>query len=128
MVSRIRSLTGSSSEVLDLMLALIPQHDPSQKAALGSDLARVVCSCAASAPEYAQSIQEKVATAHSPEVTAALLSALNQVQAAALGAGAGKYAGGESSVATTIGDFTVGFRSCCVVTSITNENVGSSPF
>lgn len=148
MASRVRGLAGSSAEAVDPLLGLISQFNSTQKAALGSGLARVARSCVTVTPEYAQSIQEKVAAANSPEVTAAFLSALNEVQTAALGAGAGAGAGaaggvgggaagssggsgGDSSVATTTGDFTIGSRSRSLVTNvtnITNENSGTSPF
>lgn len=150
MVSRVRALAGSSADVLDPMIGLVPQFNATQKAALGTGLARVARACAASTPEYAQTIQEKVAAANSPEVTTAFLSALNEVQTAALGAGAGGGAGGaaagvgggaagdssgglggDSSTAQTAGDFTTGSRSRRLVTNITNitnEVNGTSPF
>ena len=156
MISRVRVLAGSSSETLDPMIGLIPQMTVPQKTALGSGLARTARSCAAVDPTYAQVIQEKVAAANSPEVTAAFLSTLNEVQTAALGpAGAGAaggsaagVAGGaagdssggttaDSSVATTSGDFTIGSRSrrlsTSSVTNVTNvtnitEIAGTSPF
>jgi hypothetical protein len=154
MISRIRVLAGSSSETLDPMMALIPQMTAPQKTALGSGLARTARACAALDPTYAQTIQEKVAAANSPEVTTAFLSTLNEVQTAALGpAGAGAGAGGgaagvgggaagdssggaggDSSVATSSGDFTIGSRSRRLattnVTNITNitEVAGTSPF
>ncbi|WP_271023501.1 hypothetical protein [Rhizobium sp. RCAM05973] len=94
MISRVRVLAGSSSETLDPMIGLIPQMTVPQKTALGSGLARTARACAAVDPTYAQVIQEKVAAANSPEVTAAFLSTLNEVQTAALGpAGAGAAGG-----------------------------------
>jgi len=154
MIARVRVLAGSSAETLDPMMGLVPQMSAAQKTALGSGLARTARACAAANPEYAQIIQEKVALANSSEVTAAFLSTLNEVQTAALGpAGAGAGAGGgaagvgggqagdssgglggDSSVATTSGDFTVGSRSRRLVTTnttnITNltEIIGTSPF
>lgn len=151
MVSRIRALAGSSAETLDPMMALIPQLNASQKAALGSGLGRTARACAATSPEYVLSIQEKVAAANSPEVTTAFLATLNEVQTAALGAGAGAGAGGgaggvgggapgsssagaggDSSVAQSGGDdFTAGSRSRSLVTNNTTnitENSGTSPF
>ena len=153
MVSRIRALAGSSSETLDPMMALIPQLNASQKTALGSGLGRTARACAATSPEYVLSIQEKVAAANSPEVTTAFLATLNEVQTAALGAGAGAGAGagggaggvgggapgnssagagGDSSVAQSGGgDFTAGRRSRSLVTNNTTnitENSGTSPF
>lgn len=151
MISRVRNLAGSSADTLDPMMSLIPQMTVSQRTALGSGLARTARACAAASPEYAQSIQEKVALANSAEVTAAFLSTLNEVQTAALGAaaanaGAGAATGvgggaagdtsgvlgGDSSVATASGDFTLGARARRLVTTtnITNvtEVVGTSPF
>ncbi|WP_413708788.1 hypothetical protein [Rhizobium sp. Rhizsp82] len=151
MVGRIRALAGSSGDTLNPIVALISQMNSTQKAAVGTGLARAARTCAPSAPEYAQEIQEKVAGSNSPEVTAAFLSALNEVRTAALGAGANGGAagagagavgggtagdssgglGGDSSVAQTVGDFTVGSRSRRLVTNVTNiinENTGNSPF
>jgi len=150
MVSKVRSLAGSSADVLDPMVATIPSLNATQKSALGTGLARVARTCAVTTPEYAQIIQEKVASANSPEVTTAFLSALNEVQTAALGAAAGAGAGGgaggvgggaagdssgglggDSSVGTDAGDFTIGSRSrrfVSNVTNITNETSGTSPF
>ncbi len=149
MVSRVRTLAGSSADVLDPMIGLVPQFNATQKAALGTGLARVARACAASTPEYAQTIQEKVAAANSPEVTTAFLSTLNEVQTAALGAGGGAGAGGaagvgggaagdssgglggDSATAQAAGDFTTGSRSRRLVTNITNitnEVNGTSPF
>lgn len=153
MVSRIRALAGSSSETLDPLMGLIPQLNASQKAALGSGLGRTARACAATSPEYVLSIQEKVAAANSPEVTTAFLATLNEVQTAALGAGAGAGAGagggaggvgggapgnssagagGDSSVAQSgDGAFTAGSRSRSLVTNNTTnitESSGTSPF
>ncbi|MBW8300227.1 MAG: hypothetical protein K0M60_11560 [Hydrogenophaga sp.] len=92
--SRVRALAGSSSGTIDAILALIPGANADQKAAIGSGLARAARACAASNPEYAALIQEKVAGVNSPELVTAFLAASNEVQTAALGGLTGGATGG----------------------------------
>lgn len=92
--SRVRALAGSSSATIDAILALVSGANADQKAAIGSGLARAARACAASNPEYAALIQEKVAGANSPELVTAFLAASNEVQTAALGGLTGGATGG----------------------------------
>ena len=92
--SRVRALAGSSSSTIDAIFALVSGANADQKAAIGSGLARAARACAASNPEYATLIQEKVAGASSPELVTAFLAASNEVQTAALGGLTGGATGG----------------------------------
>ncbi|MCM2477818.1 hypothetical protein HGO38_30695 [Rhizobium sp. CG5] len=108
MSSRVRALSGSSADTLDLIISLVAQASPEQKAAIGSGLARAARACAAVNPEYAALIQEKVAGVTDPAVITAFLAASNEVQTAALGAGA---AGGGTAAAGIGGGGTAGVGS-----------------
>lgn len=94
--TKVRALSGSSSDALDLIISLVAEANAEQKAAIGSGLARAARACASVNPEYAALIQEKVAGVTEPEVITAFLAASNEVQTAALGASA---AGGTSASA-----------------------------
>lgn len=95
LASAVRSLAGSSVDTLPKIQSLVSSADASQKAAIGAGLARAARACQRSAPDYAQQIQALVATSGSPELVAAFVGALNEVQTAALGAGgAGASAAG----------------------------------
>jgi len=94
MSTRVRSLAGSDASTLDPILALVPSANPSQVAAIGAGLARVARACAASNPEYAATISEKVALLGSPALETAFAASAAEVQTAALGAGAPAGAGG----------------------------------
>ncbi len=92
MANRVRSLAGSSADVLAALTGLVGRANPSQVAAIGAGLARAARACAAINPLYAAQIQEAVAG--TPFETA-FLSASAETQTAALGAaGAGAGAGG----------------------------------
>lgn len=97
--SRVRALAGSSSATIDAILALVDQANVDQKAAIGSGLARAARACAATNPEYAALIQEKVAGASSAELVTAFLAASNEVQTAALGGLTGAATGGGGAAA-----------------------------
>jgi len=107
MMSRVRSLTGSSVSTLDPIVALLPTASSAQKSAIGAGLARAAKACAASTPDYAQMIQEKIASANDSELTASFLQATSEVQTAALG-GAGGAGGGGAGAAGIAGGGTVG--------------------
>lgn len=85
----VRELTGSSADTLPKFQPLIATANASQKSAIGAGLARAARACQRSAPEYAQQIQAFVAATQSPELVAAFVGALNEVQTAALGGPAG---------------------------------------
>ncbi|MBP1848735.1 hypothetical protein [Rhizobium halophytocola] len=87
--TRVRALAGSSSQSLDAIIAQVGGANSAQKSAIGSGLARAARACAPTQPEYAALIQQKIAELNAPEVTAAFLSASNEVQTAALGGGDG---------------------------------------
>lgn len=97
--SRVRALAGSSSATIDAILALVDEANVDQKAAIGSGLARAARACAATNPEYAALIQEKVAGASSAELVTAFLAASNEVQTAALGGLTGGATGGGGAAA-----------------------------
>ncbi len=93
MTTRVRSLAGSSATTLDPLLGLVASASPPQVSAIGSGLARVARACAASNPDYAGLIQQKIAGLNNPQLVAAFLAASSEVQTAALGA-ASSAAGG----------------------------------
>lgn len=94
MSTRVRSLAGSDSATLDPILGLVATANPAQVAAIGAGLARVAKACAATSPEYAATISEKVALLGNPALETAFNASAAEVQTAALGAGAPAGAGG----------------------------------
>lgn len=96
LAANVRELAGSSADTLPKLQALISSANASQKSAIGAGLARAARACQRSAPDYAQQIQAFVAGIQSPELVAAFVGALSEVQTAAIGGGAvgGGAAGG----------------------------------
>ena len=95
MSSKVRALTGSSTAVLDPMIALVARANSPQKSAIGAGLARAVKSCQVSTPDYVLLIQQKVAAANDADLTTAFLAGMNDLQTASLGAtGAASSASG----------------------------------
>jgi hypothetical protein len=95
MSSKVRGLTGSSTAVLDPMIALVKQANAPQKSAIGAGLARAAKSCQVTTPDYALQIQQKVAAANDQDLTTAFIAGMNDVQTASLGtSGAGASASG----------------------------------
>jgi hypothetical protein len=86
MSSKVRGLTGSSSDTLDPMIALVRQANAPQKSAIGAGLARAAKSCQITTPDYALLIQQKVAAANDSDLTTAFAAGMNDVQTASLGA------------------------------------------
>ncbi|OJF95282.1 hypothetical protein [Pararhizobium antarcticum] len=101
--TRVRSLAGSDAATLDPILGLVPNASSMQVAAIGSGLARVAKACEKSNPEYAATIQEKIALLGDGALELAFATALNEVQTAALGqaGGAGAGAGGAAGIGGT---------------------------
>jgi hypothetical protein len=128
MATQVRGLAGSSTSTLDPIFNVIPQSSKDQKAAIGAGLARAARSCQAATPDYAQLIQQKVASLNDSDVTAAFTAALDDVQTASLGgaagagsaasglsgggvvAGGGSTTGGDTPTATTTQTFSVATR------------------
>lgn len=94
MASSVRELAGSSADALPKLQGLISQASAPQKSAIGAGLARAARACQRSAPDYAQQIQAFVAGIQSPELVAAFVGALSEVQTAAIGGATGGAAGG----------------------------------
>lgn len=92
--TRVRSLAGSDAATLDPIVALLSSSNSDQVAAIGSGLARVARACAPSNPEYAATIQEKVASLGNDGLEVAFEAASQEVQTAAVGGGASGNAGG----------------------------------
>lgn len=144
MSTQVRSLSGSSFATLDGLLSLVKSASSAQKAAIGGGLGRAVKSCQTATPDYAQLIQQKVAAANDPDLTAAFVSAVNDIQTASLGGagGAGGAAGlsgggtttgssggtigGDLGVKQTTDDYSVGRRAAYSRT--VNETNIISPF
>lgn len=101
MSSKVRGLTGSSTAVLDPMIALVKQANAPQKSAIGAGLARAAKSCQITTPDYALQIQQKVAAANDQDLITAFTAGMNDVQTASLGSsGAGAGASGISGGGT----------------------------
>jgi hypothetical protein len=98
MSSKVRALTGSSTAVLDPMIALVARANSPQKSAIGAGLARAVKSCQVTTPDYVLLIQQKVAAANDADLTAAFTAGLNDLPTASLGTtGAASTASGITS-------------------------------
>lgn len=96
--TRVRSLAGSDAGTLDPIVALIASANSGQVSAIGSGLARVARACQTINPEYAATIQEKVASLDNDALEVAFQAASQEVQTAAVGgvtgAGGGATGGG----------------------------------
>lgn len=97
LASQVRALAGSSSDTLEPILRLTSQASTEQLAGMGAGLARAARACAASEPEYALQIQERVIELNNAAMTTAFLGASNDVETAALG-GAGAGATGAAGI------------------------------
>lgn len=100
--TRVRSLAGSDAASLDPILALLASATPSQVSSIGSGLARVARACQAINPEYAATIQEKVASLDNDALEVAFQTASQEVQTAAVG-GIGGAGGGATGGGGAIG-------------------------
>ncbi|MBY3383148.1 hypothetical protein [Rhizobium laguerreae] len=88
----VRTLAGSRFDNVDRLVQLAGSASPGQKSAIGAGLAWTARACAASQPEYALQIQEKIAASGLDEVITAFLGAANDTATAALGNGAASAA------------------------------------
>lgn len=93
MSTRVRSLAGSDANTLDPILSLVSTATSTQVSAIGSGLARVARACQTANPEYAATIQEKVAALGNKALEVAFESSSQEVQTAALGTAAGAGGG-----------------------------------
>lgn len=93
MSSRVRMLAGSSSETLDLIIGQLPKSNTEQVSAIGAGLARAAIVCARAAPEYAATIQTKVAEVGNKDLEVAFAAATGDFATAALGNAAGARGG-----------------------------------
>lgn len=91
--TRVRSLAGSDASTLDPIAGLIASANPGQVSAIGSGLARVARACQTVNPEYAATIQDKVASLDNEALEVAFEAASQEVQTAAVGAVAGAGGG-----------------------------------
>ncbi len=104
MVTRVRSLAGSSADSIDPLLSLVsPGMDERQLAAIGGGLGRATRACAPSNLEYATLIQTRVALLNNPALTAAFLAGSGETQTASV-AGASAAGGGNAAGAAGIGE------------------------
>lgn len=96
LATQIRGLAGSSADTLQKIQSLFAEANPMQKSAIGAGLARAARACQKATPDYSLQIQTLVAGSGVPELIAAFVGALNEVQTASLGGGAsgGAAAGG----------------------------------
>ncbi|KAB0678863.1 hypothetical protein [Aureimonas leprariae] len=92
--NRVRSLAGSDGRTLDPLLRLAAAAKPDEKAMIGAGLGRAAFACSRTSPAYAAMIQSMIASRSSPELLTAFLSATNDIQTAAIGAGASAGASG----------------------------------
>jgi hypothetical protein len=101
--TRVRSLAGSDAATLDPILSLVGSASSTQVAAIGSGLARVARACEKVNPEYAATIQDKVAALGNSALDLAFATALQEIQTAALGAAGavGGAAGGAAGIGGT---------------------------
>ena len=125
--TRIRSLAGSNAGTLDPIVGLVNSATPAQVSAIGSGLARAARACETVNPEYAATIQDKVASLDNDALETAFNAASQDVQTAAVGgatgAGGGSVGaiggggtagggtagtGGDSSAGNSSGSFSVG--------------------
>jgi hypothetical protein len=93
MSTRVRSLAGSDAGTLDPILGLVPSATSSQVSAIGSGLARVARACQTVNPEYAATVQEKVALLGNDALEVAFEASAQEVQTAAVGSTAGTGGG-----------------------------------
>lgn len=85
--NRVRSLAGSDGRTLEPILALAQNATEDQKAGIGSGLGRTAFLCQGTNPDYAAEIQSQIAQITSPGLLTAFLTATNDMQVAAIGAG-----------------------------------------
>ncbi len=97
----VRTLAGSRFDNVDRLVQLAAGSSPTQRSAIGAGLAWAARACAASQPEYALQIQEKIADSGLNDVVTAFLGAANDTATAALGNGA---AAGGAAAAGGIGN------------------------
>ncbi|AHG48950.1 hypothetical protein RLEG12_08405 (plasmid) [Rhizobium leguminosarum bv. trifolii CB782] len=100
----VRTLAGSRFDNVDRLVQLAAGASPGQKSAIGAGLAWTARACAASQPEYALQIQEKIAASGLDEVITAFLGAANDTATAALGNGAAAAAAGDIGNTGAIGN------------------------
>ena len=103
MSTRVRSLAGSDADVLDPILGLVASASANQVSAIGSGLARVARACQTVNPEYAATIQEKVASLDHGALEVAFEASAQEVQTAAVGAVAGAGGGAIGGGGAAIG-------------------------
>ena len=101
LANQVRSLAGSSSASVPVLLDLARTATASQQAAIGAGLARAAIACSRVDAAYAAMIQQLVAESGIEGLIAAFIGASNEVQTAALpggtpagGIGGGVTAGG----------------------------------
>ena len=109
--TRVRSLAGSDANTLDPILGLVATATPSQVSAIGAGLARVARACQTINPEFAATIQDKIASLDNGGLETAFQAASQEVQTAALGTttgvgGAGGAVGGIGGTGTAGGGTT----------------------
>ncbi|GGE00994.1 hypothetical protein GCM10011390_19810 [Aureimonas endophytica] len=96
--NRFRALAGSDRRTIDPIIALANGASAVQKAAIGSGLGRAAFACSKVDAVYAADIQSKVADINLPELLTAFVTASNDIQVAAIGAGGGGAAAGASGL------------------------------
>ncbi|ACE94916.1 hypothetical protein RHECIAT_PC0000846 (plasmid) [Rhizobium etli CIAT 652] len=100
----VRTLAGSRFDNVDRLVLLAAGASPGQKSAIGAGLAWTARACAASQPEYALQIQQKIAASGLEEVITAFLGASNETATAALGNGAAAAAAGDIGNTGAVGN------------------------
>lgn len=101
LATEVRSLAGSSSDTVSVLVELARTAGPAQQAGIGAGLARAALTCSRTDPDYAAMIQEAVAASALGPMITAFASVSDEVQTAALASG--PSGGGGGATVTTAG-------------------------
>ena len=94
MVSRVRDLIASNPTSLPVLMALLPDANPIQRAAIGTGAAQAATICVRTDQVFANQIQQAVAASAIQDAILAYTATAGGTQTAAVGAGGGGGGGG----------------------------------